>query len=337
MTAARLTEELALRFARIALGHVGREYPNKPDHTLAGPQDALTPRELHPIFYGSYDWHSCVHSYWMLARLLRRYPGFEAAADIRALFDAQLTPEKVAVECAYLAAPTARGFKRPYGWGWLLKLAAELSLLDDKRWSETCAPLAEVFAQRFRDFLPLATYPVRVGTHFNTAFGLRMAADYATATADDDLAALLRETALRWYGDDTDCPAWGEPSGDDFQSSALIEAECMRRLLGPEVFLPWFDRFLPRLARQEPATLFRPATVSDRSDGKIAHLDGLNLSRAWCWRALAGALPEGDARREVARTAAAEHLAAGIPHIAGDYMGEHWLASFAVLALEEEP
>ncbi|WID97820.1 DUF2891 domain-containing protein [Bosea vestrisii] len=337
MTAARLTEELALRFARIALGHVGREYPNKPDHTLAGPQDALTPRELHPIFYGSYDWHSCVHSYWMLARLLRRYPGFEAAADIRALFDAQLTPEKVAVECAYLAAPTARGFKRTYGWGWLLKLAAELSLLDDKRWSEVCTPLAEVFAQRFRDFLPLATYPVRVGTHFNTAFGLRMAADYATATADDDFAALLRETALRWYGADVDCPAWGEPSGDDFQSSALIEAECMRRLLAPEAFLPWFDRFLPRLERQEPATLFRPATVTDRSDGKIAHLDGLNLSRAWCWRALAGALPEGDARRAVAKTAAAEHLAAGLPHIAGDYMGEHWLASFAVLALEEEP
>lgn len=337
MTAPRLTEELALRFARIALGHVGREYPNKPDHTLAGPQDALTPRELHPIFYGSYDWHSCVHSYWMLARLLRRYPGFAAAADIRALFDAQFTPEKVAVECAYLAAPTARGFKRPYGWGWLLKLAAELSLLGDRRWSQVCAPLAEVFAQRFRDFLPLATYPVRVGTHFNTAFGLRMAADYATATADGDFAALLRDTALRWYGADVDCPAWGEPSGDDFQSSALIEAECMRRVLAPEAFLPWFDRFLPRLARQEPATLFRPATVSDRSDGKIAHLDGLNLSRAWCWRALAGALPEGDARRAVAKTAAAEHLAAGIPHIAGDYMGEHWLASFAVLALEEEP
>ncbi len=337
MTAARLTEELALRFARIALGHVGREYPNKPDHTLAGPEDARTPRELHPIFYGSYDWHSCVHSYWMLARLLRRYPGFAAAADIRALFDAQLTPEKVAVECAYLAAPTARGFKRPYGWGWLLKLAAELSLLDDKRWSKIIAPLAEVFAQRFRDFLPLATYPVRVGTHFNTAFGLRMAADYAAATADDEFATLLRQTALRWYGDDVDCPAWGEPSGDDFQSSALIEAECMRRLLTPEAFLPWFDRFLPRLEHQEPATLFGPATVTDRSDGKIAHLDGLNLSRAWCWRALADALPEGDARRAVAKTAAAAHLAAGFPHIAGDYMGEHWLASFAVLALEEEP
>ncbi|MBR0898441.1 DUF2891 domain-containing protein [Bradyrhizobium tropiciagri] len=336
MSETTLTEHLAVRFARIALGHVGREYPNKPDHVLAGPQDARTPRELHPVFFGSYDWHSCVHSYWMLARLLRRYPASEVADDIRALFDAQFVAEKVAAECAYLAAPTARGFKRPYGWGWLLKLAAELSSLDEMRWRDRIAPLAEIFAQRFRDFLPLATYPVRVGTHFNTAFGLRMAADYAEATQDDAFSALLRETALRWYGADQDCPAWGEPSGDDFQSSALIEAECMRRLLSPGDFLPWFDRFLPRLAQHEPATLFRPATVTDRSDGKLAHLDGLNLSRAWCWRALAGALPEADARRAILLDAARRHLDAGLPHIASDYMGEHWLASFAVLAIDAE-
>jgi hypothetical protein len=196
------------------------------------------------------------------------------------------------------------------------------------------APLAEAFAQRYRDFLPLATYPVRVGTHFNTAFGLRMAADYAQATSDTALAELLLSTASRWYGDDTDCPAWGEPSGDDFQSSALIEAECMRRLLPPDEFVPWLDRFLPRIASREPATLFRPASVSDRTDGKIAHLDGLNLSRAWCWRSIASSLPEGDARRIAALQAADEHLALGLPHVAGDYMGEHWLASFAVLALE---
>jgi hypothetical protein len=336
MTATELTDARALGFARIALGHIRREYPNKPGHVLAGPQDARTPRELHPIFYGSYDWHSCVHGYWMLATLLRRYPGFEAAANIRALFDAQFTPEKVAGECAYLAAPTARGFERPYGWGWLLKLAAELALLDDPRWSRTLAPLAEIFAQRFCEFLPLATYPVRVGTHFNTAFGLRMAADYAAAMRDDSLAKQLRETAWRWYGGDSDCPAWGEPGGDDFQSPTLIEAECMRRLLPLDAFLPWFDRFLPRIADKEPATLFTPATVADRTDGKIAHLDGLNLSRAWCWRALAGALPEGDVRRVVASEAAGAHLGAGLPHIASDYMGEHWLASFAVLALDEE-
>ncbi|WP_293807888.1 DUF2891 domain-containing protein [uncultured Bosea sp.] len=335
MTTPTLTEEIAQRFARIALGHVRREYPNKPDHTLAGPQDAQTPSQLHPVFYGSYDWHSCVHSYWMLARLLRRHPTMEAAADIVALFDAQLVPEKVAVECAYLAQPTARGFKRPYGWGWLLKLASELKGLDDGRWGRALAPLAEAFAQRFRDFLPIATYPVRVGTHFNTAFGLRMAADYADATDDGAFLTLLRETALRWYGADEDCPAWGEPSGDDFQSSALIEAECMRRLLPAERFLPWFERFLPRIAQREPAILFKPATVTDRTDGKIAHLDGLNLSRAWCWSALAAALPEWDARRPVIADAARLHLETGLPHIAGDYMGEHWLASFAVLAIEE--
>jgi hypothetical protein len=336
MTPTHLTPELASRFAHIALGHIRREYPNNVDHALAGPEDARTPSALHPIFYGSYDWHSCVHSYWMLARLLRRFSDSAAAADIRSLFDAQFVPDKVAVECTYFAPPTARGFKRPYGWAWLLKLAAELALHADDRWWRNLVPLAEVIAQRFRDFLPLSTYPVRVGTHFNTAFGLRMAADYASITKDEALANLLRETGMRWYGEDTDCPAWGEPGGDDFQSPALIEAECMRRLLPPEIFLSWFDRFLPRLIESKPATLFRPATVTDRTDGKIAHLDGLNLSRAWCWRSLGNALPEGYNRRVLALEAARNHLTAGLPHIAGDYMGEHWLASFAVLALDDE-
>lgn len=329
-----LTAEDAACFADITLGHVTREYPNKPDHTLAGPADARTPSALHPVFYGSYDWHSCVHGYWLLARLLRRFPESPQAAATRALFDRQLVPEKVAGECAYLAAPTARGFKRPYGWAWLLKLADELRQLPEPRWADALAPLAAIFAQRFRDFLPIAGYPVRVGTHFNTAFGLRMAADYAEGMADAALTALLRETAWRWYGEDRDCPAWGEPGGDDFLSSALIEAECLRRLLPPARFLPWFDGFLPRLAERQPATLFHPARPTDRSDGKIAHLDGLNLSRAWCFRALAAALPEGDARQPAMRATAEAHLAASLPHLLDDYMGEHWLASFALLALE---
>ncbi|MDJ0390056.1 DUF2891 domain-containing protein [Roseomonas sp. E05] len=331
---ATLNEDMAGRFAGIALGHVTREYPNKLTHGLAGPEDARTPSALHPVFYGSFDWHSCVHAYWMLAHLLRRFPDMAPASAVRDLFDRQLTPEKIAGECAYLAQPTARGFERPYGWAWLLKLAAELKGLPDMPWSEHLAPLAEVFVQRFRDFLPKATYPVRVGTHFNTAFGLRLAADYAEATEDAAFLALLRETAGRWYGNDEDCPAWGEPSGDDFLSPALIEAECMRRLLPPEQFAYWFDRFLPRLATAQPMPLFRPAEVSDRSDGKIAHLDGLNLSRAWCWRALARALPAEDPRRVLMDRVADLHLTAGLPHVAGDYMGEHWLASFAVLALE---
>jgi hypothetical protein len=329
-----LTPDLAAHFAETALGHVGREYPNKLDHVLAGPDDVRPPRALHPIFYGSLDWHSCVHGYWMLARLLRRFPDLSAAPDIRRLFDEQFVAEKVAAECAYLAAPHARGFERPYGWAWLLKLAEELALHREARWSSILAPLAEIFAQRFRDFLPLATYPVRVGAHPNTAFGLRMAADYAAVTRDAALAALLRDTGERWYGEDCDCPAWGEPGGDDFQSSALIEAECMRRLLPAQDFLLWLDRFLPRIAQGEPTILFRPATVTDRTDGKIAHLDGLNLSRAWCWRSIAAALPASDARRAAMEETAERHLAAGLPHVSGDYMGAHWLASFATLALE---
>ncbi len=329
-----LTADLADRFARIALGHVTREYPNKPGHVLSGPEDARTPRALHPVFYGSFDWHSCVHGYWMLAYLLRCWPDFAPAPEIRTLFDRQFVPATVEGERAYFMQATARGFERPYGWAWLLALAAELRQHRDHGWAEVLGPLAETIVQRFRDFLPTAIYPVRVGTHFNTAFGLRLAADYAEAVGDASLTTLLLDTALRWYGDDADCPAWGEPGGDDFLSSALVEAECMRRLLPPEAFRPWLDRFLPRIATQQPAVLFSPATVGDRSDGKTAHLDGLNLSRAWCWRALSRVPLPGDPRVSVMRQAADHHLAAALPHVAGHYMGEHWLASFAVLALQ---
>jgi len=332
--ASALTPEIAARFAGVALGHVTQEYPNKPGHVLEGPEDARTPAVLHPIFYGSYDWHSCVHGTWLLARVLRLFPDGVQAGAIRAHFDAQLTPDKVAGECAYLSRPSARGYERPYGWAWLLKLADELAHLPETRWGAALAPLAGIVVRRFRDFLPLAAYPVRVGTHFNTAFALRLSADYAEGAGEGVLRALLLQKAERWYGADVDCPAWGEPGGDDFLSPALIEAECMRRLLPPERFGPWFDRFLPDLAAGRPATLFRPAAVTDRSDGKIAHLDGLNLSRAWCFRALAAALAPEDPRRPVLAAAAAAHRAAGLPHVAGDYMGEHWLATFALLALD---
>ncbi|TDK37064.1 DUF2891 domain-containing protein [Rhizobium deserti] len=329
-----LTPETAQHFAMIALGHVRREYPYKPGHVLAGPEHARTPSQLHPIFHGSFDWHSCVHGYWMLARLLRNFPAMEAAPSIRKLLDEMLVADKVAGECAMLAHPLERGFERPYGWGWLLKLASELKDLEGGRWFANLQPLTDIFVDRFMEFLPIATYPVRVGTHYNTAFATRLAADYAEATDDERLMALLTDTCLCWYGKDEACPAWGEPSGDDFLSSTLIEAECMRRLMPAESFPPWFDRFLPEIMAQKPETLFVPASVSDRSDGKIAHLDGLSFSRAWCWRSLAKALPETDPRRAVMEKAAADHLESALPHVAGDYMGEHWLASFAVLALE---
>ncbi|MEN0073462.1 MAG: DUF2891 domain-containing protein [Paracraurococcus sp.] len=327
-----LTEELAERLARIALGHVAREYPNKLDHVLAGPQDLLGPRALHPVFFGSFDWHSCVHAHWMLARLHRRLPSMPSAPAIAALFDRLYTEEAVAGECAYLARPQAGGFERPYGWAWLLMLAAELARQPGHPWATRLEPLARAFAGRFRAWLPRATYPVRAGTHASSAFALALAAPYAAAV-DPALLRLLRETALGWYGADADCQAW-EPSGEDFLSPALIETECMRRLLPPAEFAPWLDRFLPRLAEGEPATLFAPALVSDRTDGRIVHLDGLNLSRAWCWRALARGWAPEDPRRARAEAAARRHLAASLPHLAVHYMGEHWLASFALLALD---
>jgi hypothetical protein len=325
----------SLTFAEVALSHIQREYPNKLDHILLGDEDLRSPSALHPIFFGSFDWHSCVHGYWMLARLLRRHPELPQAERITALFDSQFTAEKVDVERVYAAHPSRKGFERPYGWAWLLMLAGELSQHDSergRRWYAALQPLTDVFEQRFLEFLPKATYPIRVGTHFNTAFALTLALDYAHATDAGELAELCRTTAKRWYLDDRDCQAW-EPGGDDFLSPALIECECMRRVLG-SAFVSWLDTFLPRLARSNPKSLFEPAVVSDRADGKIAHLDGLNLSRAWCWRGIASALPEGEALRDIANRTANVHLDASLPHVTGDYMGEHWLATFALLALE---
>jgi hypothetical protein len=322
-----LSEELAAHFASIALGHVRREYPHKLDHVLTEDADALPPRVLHPIFHGSFDWHSCVHGYWLLAHLLRRFPDMAPAGEVAALLDAMLTPDKVAGELAYLRRPASRGFERPYGWAWLLKLQAELEHHGGGH-AAILRPLAAAFAAQLRAFLPALRYPQRVGTHSNTAFAIVLALDYA-AIADPPLEALLRGTAERLFRGDVACQAW-EPDADAFLSPALIEADCMRRVLSAEDFAPWFAAFLPHLAADEPVTLFQPAVVSDRSDGKIAHLDGLNFSRAWCWRNLA-AVPAESTR--LLATAEA-HLQAALPHVAGDYMGEHWLASFAVLALE---
>jgi hypothetical protein len=330
-TNGRLTAELASKFAGIALGHVAREYPNKLDHVLDGPADARGPRDLHPIFFGSFDWHSCVHGYWLLATLLRLQPAIPEAGAIRALFDDAFTAEKVAGEVAYLARPSSRGFERPYGWGWLLKLQAEL-MAHDRPWATTHQPLADVFVARFEDFLPKATYPLRTGVHSSTSFAIALAQDYAAAAGNGALTALFAHKMRAWHLADRDAPAW-EPSGDEFLSATLMTAACLQRLLPPAEFQAWFRAYLPRAAERQPTTLFTPATVSDRSDGKIAHLDGLNFSRAWCWREIAATLPAGDPLAAVAEAAAREHMAASLPHVAGDYMGEHWLASFALLAL----
>jgi len=312
-----LHADLASRMARIALGHVTKEYPHKLDHVLLGEEDALPPRALHPIFFGSFDWHSCVHGWWTLLTLRRLFPEMAEADAIEALANESFTSEKIAGELAYLDRPLSRGFERPYGYAWLLYLHLEATR-HNHAWAAELEPLANAFAQRLADYLRLLTYPIRVGTHFNTAFALVLSLEW-TEQFDASLATLIRDRARHWFGVDRDCQAW-EPGGDEFLSPALMEALCMART-HPDFFPGWFERFLPRIGSREPETLFTPAIVSDRSDGKIAHLDGLNLSRAWCWRELG--FPEH----------ADVHLAAALPHIAGDYMGEHWLASFALLAL----
>ncbi len=325
----RLDASTASRFAAIALGHVTRPYPYKMDHVLQGDEDARPPREFHPIFYGSFDWHSCAHGWWTLLTLRRLFPEMAEAPAIAELADASFTAAKVEGERAYLDRPTSAGFERPYGWAWLLYLHLEASRHGDRAWAIELEPLARAFAERFKAYLARLTYPIRVGTHFNTTFALILALEWAEAF-DDMLADAICEWAIDRFGQDRDCQAW-EPGGDEFLSPALIEALCLARVLPDERFAGWFADFLPRLADRQPETLFTPAFVSDRSDGKIAHLDGLNLSRAWCWRSIAPLLPERE--RAIALASADEHLAAATPHIEGDYMGEHWLASFALLAL----
>lgn len=323
----RLDPQLARHMARLALGHVTREYPHKLDHVLTGDGDALPPEKLHPIFFGSFDWHSCVHSWWTLLTLARQFPAMAETRDIIELADASFTSDKVAAELSYLDRPFSRGFERPYGWAWLLQLHLEASR-HDRCWSQKLEPLATAFAGRLGEYLRVLTYPIRVGTHFNSAFALILSLEWARMF-DPQLGTRICEISYRWFGNDRDCQAW-EPGGDDFLSSALTEALCMARS-NPDRFGAWFQSFLPRISNKEPASLFAPAIVSDRSDGKIAHLDGLNLSRSWCWSSLAPWL-EPD-QRLVALGAAKTHLDAAIGEIAGDYMGEHWLASFALLAL----
>jgi hypothetical protein len=326
----RLDEATATRFATLTLSHIGQEYPHKLDHVLNGDADAAPPRVLHPIFHGSFDWHSCVHGWWQLLTLLRLYPASPAADAIRAEADRMLVPDKVAGELAYLARPGTAGFVRPYGWAWMLALHGEAAR-HDAPWGAALEPLARAFAARFRDFLPRLTYPMRVGTHFNIAFAMVLAHDWAR-DRDADLAALIAARATDWFGADRACQAW-EPGGDEFLSPALTEALLMSRLMAPDAFAAWFDAFLPELANGRPETLFVPATVSDRSDGKIAHLDGLNLSRAWCWRGIARTLGSDHPIAPRAERAAADHIAVSLPHIADDYMGTHWLATYALLAL----
>jgi hypothetical protein len=277
--------------------------------------------------------------HWLLVRLLRLAGGSVPAGEIRELLDGQFTADKLAAEASFVAGTDGR-HERPYGWAWALALVHEIASLDDAQagqWLTAIAPLADALTKGFLDWLPKATYPIRYGMHANSAFGLSVALPFAARQAQagwPELEAAIEAKALGWFADDTDYPGGYEPSGHDFLSPALTEAELMSRLLAQTEFADWLAAFLPGIADGEPATLFTPAAVSDASDGQIAHLHGLNASRAYCWRRIAENLPDGDARIAPAIAAARTHLDAALPHVVGDdYMVEHWLAAYAVLAL----
>lgn len=327
----------ASAFARLALKGIAKEYPNKPEHVLGGPDDVMGPKTLHPAFYGSYDWHSSVHGHWMLVRLLRRFPDLPEAAEIRTVMGTHFTTENLKAEVAYFARNESKTFERPYGWAWLLKLVEELHDWGDpeaRTWGKNLQPLAEVVVTRYLEFFPKQTYPIRTGVHPNTAFGLAFAHDYAKAVSDTRLRELVEERARAYFGGDTDVPAGWEPGGADFFSPSLAEADLMRRVLPRAEFRVWFARFLPGAPRGEPKALFAPATVTDRTDPQLVHLDGLNLSRAWCMRSVAAALVADDPARRILEESAARHAGSALKHVAsGDYAGEHWLASFAVYLL----
>lgn len=335
----RLTRTEASHFASLALKCVGREFPNKLDHTMNDGSEVQSPRTLHPAFYGCLDWHSSVHGHWMLVRLLRTFPDLPEAALIRTILDDNLSEKNIRSEVAYLNQANRQSFERTYGWAWLLKLAQELRAPGDpsaKVWVTNLQPLVDALVQLYKKFLPRQTYPIRTGVHPNTAFGLAFALDYARAAGDRELEALIVERSRTYFLTDASYPAAWEPGGEDFFSPALVEADLMLRVLKPLEFQRWFRRFLPGLATGQPKTLLAPATVGDRSDPKIVHLDGLNLSRAWCMRHIASALPARDVSRAVLDRAAAAHARDALVHVgSGDYVGEHWLASFAVYMLSD--
>jgi Protein of unknown function (DUF2891) len=334
-----LTERSASNFARITLACVRKEYPNSPGYVLNAPEDVQVPARVHPAFYGCYDWHSSVHGHWMLVRLIRLFPALPEREQIVTALDANLTAENVQVEAAYFKRPGTQAFERTYGWAWTLKLAEELHIStfpEAKRWEQHLRPLTDALVQRYLDFLPKQTYAIRTGLHPNTAFGLAFALDYANTVGDATLKALLVSRSLDYFGSDVDYPAKLEPNGSDFLSPTLMEADLMRRVLPAPAFADWFRKYLPRLRDGEPKNLLQIAVVTDRSDPQLGHLDGLNLSRAWCLRRVVAALPERDPARAVLAAAGSTHAADALQHVAtGHYEGEHWLASFAVYLLTE--
>lgn len=329
----KLDYATATKFAELPLECIETEYPYKLGQVISGDEDLRSPSDLHPIFYGCFDWHSSVHGHWLLAKVISKFPDTELSKKAIELFNKQFTSEKVAKELAYFDPKLNKSFERTYGWAWILKLQAELVKLkeDEKyKWSETLKPLTDFIVEGYMEFLPKLSYPIRVGEHTNTAFGLSLALDYAREVEDTEFESLLLKRAKEFYGNDVGCPLTWEPSGFDFISPCLQEAELMSKVLKGEEFDVWVKRFLPGMFK--PNFVLKPGRVADRTDGKLVHLDGLNFSRAWCLYNLGKAMPDFNYKF---RTIGDEHMLASMEQVAGsDYMGSHWLASFLIYALE---
>lgn len=325
----------ASHLSSLPLKCILQEFPNKTSHTSVNDSDhVLLPRQLHPSFYGCFDWHSSVHGHWMLVRLLKQFPQLPEAGKIREVLNTTITAENIRNEVKYFSLPLTASWERTYGWAWILKLDEELADWDDadgKKWHAAMQPLTQKIVALWMKFLPKQTYPNRTGVHPNTAFGLVFALDYARKLKHTAFEKAIIETTRKIFLKDKNAPALWEPNGSDFLSPALEEADLMRRILPSKEFLNWFNGFLPLKSLQHLTVL---PVVSDRADLQIVHLDGLNFSRSWCMKGIASALPAGDARRKLLLASAAKHLSAALPHVvSGEYGGEHWLASFAVYAL----
>jgi hypothetical protein len=337
--AATVDATTAERFATLVLGCVHRPYPNKIAHVLTSDADALPPRELTPAFDGCFDWHSAVHGHWLLVRLLRLYPDAPFAGPARAALGKSLTNEHIQAEVHYLASPARPEFERPYGLAWLLRLAADLRQWDDsegRQWAATLAPLERAAADRLKGWLPKLSYPIREGEHNQTAFAFGLVADWARVAGDEGMTRLIAERTRTFYFKDRNCPLSYEPSGQDFLSPCLEEAELVRRFMAPAEYAAWLGAFLPDIPRDGRGDWLTPAVVTDPTDGKLAHMDGLNLSRAWSLEAVAAALPAGDPRIAALRAAAAQHRASGLAAVTGaHYEGSHWLGTFAVYLVTE--
>jgi Protein of unknown function (DUF2891) len=335
----------AEHFARLALACVRKEYPNKISHVLNSDADVAPPRKLTPAFYGCYDWHSSVHGHWLLVRLVRTFPEASFAASAREALRKSLTAENLKQEAAYVGGEGRASFERPYGLAWLLQLCAELREWDDEQAREMAAnlrPLKDAAVERLKAWLPKLSHPVRIGEHNQTAFGLGLVLDYARSKGDEAFAKLVTDSAKKFFLADKNCPLSYEPSGEDFLSPCLGEADVMRRVLSSDEFARWLKEFLPQIPALPPQS-DRPTVgwlsvvvSSDPSDPKLAHLDGLNLSRAWMLEGIRSALPPDDLRRTALSAAAKEHRRAGLAAVTGKhYEGGHWLGSFAVYLTTE--